>query len=171
MGDRSAGEPGETGIGSDGVVPAWQPVPRCSRCGAAFAAHLDGGCPRAEASRAPRPRDSWLRRHWLLTGAIVLAALLAGIGVGTLTGASPANGNATACSDFWKLQNAGELYATGAGAAGWQDLQAAGHRVTYFPLGSAVDKAVGNASLPGSEPGASIMVGEVCTSLGYGNPG
>ena len=56
MGRHSAGEPDETGVGPDGMGHPWQPLwpenqqprPPCSRCGAAFAAHLDGRCPKTQ---------------------------------------------------------------------------------------------------------------------------
>jgi hypothetical protein len=54
MGGHSFGEPNETGLGPDGMVPPWQSAPSwnqqgmppCSLCGAAFDAHLGGMCPR-----------------------------------------------------------------------------------------------------------------------------
>ena len=126
MGRHSAGEPDETGVRPDGMGHPWhpaspgnqQPMPPCSRCEAAFAAHLDGRCPQTQATTdrvaaqqwaarmqgtgqpsaswalppsgpalvpqlvGPRlPRRNWPRRHPWLIGAIVLAALLMGLGI------------------------------------------------------------------------------------------
>jgi hypothetical protein len=126
MGRHSAGKPNETGVRPDGMEQPWQPMPPrkqqpmlpCSRCGAAFTAHLNGRCPQTHAtadrvaaqqwaarmqdtgqpsaSWAPPPagpppvpqtagpkppRPNWPRQHRWLTCAIVLAALLIGIGI------------------------------------------------------------------------------------------
>ncbi len=82
-----------------------QPMPPCGRCGAAFAAHVDGMCPQAGGAGQPfaswvpqlggpyapqmaRPRpawDDWLRRYPWLTGGMLLIVLLAGVGIGVGT--------------------------------------------------------------------------------------
>jgi hypothetical protein len=67
MGGHSPGEPNQTGLGPDGMVPPWQPVPPgnqqpmppCYRCGAAFAAHLDGRCPQTGASAGSVTAQPW----------------------------------------------------------------------------------------------------------------
>ncbi len=67
MGGHSVGEPPETSLGPDGTVPPWpagpagsyQPMPPCHRCGAAFAAHLDGRCPQTGASAENVTAQQW----------------------------------------------------------------------------------------------------------------
>jgi hypothetical protein len=207
------GEPGETGLRPDGTVPPWQPMPPCNRCGAAFAAHLDGRCPQAGAATQPvtaqqwaagiqgsgqpfaswvpplggpspalaGPRPSWRswpRRHRLLTGAIMLVVLLISIGIVrevslAMSQPAQANGNATACTDFWRMTDAGDMYDGGGLAAGWQDLQAAAPGITSpglsTPVGAFVaDLRNGDTVDAGTE---SFVIAAACTALGYGNPG
>jgi hypothetical protein len=206
------GEPGETGLRPDGTVPPWQPMPPCHRCGAAFAAHLDGRCPQIGATQpvtaqqwaagvqgsgqpfapwvpplggpppmpalaGPRPSwGSWPRRHRLLTGAIMLVVLLISIGTVrevSLATSQPAqaNGNATACTDFWRMAAVGDY--GGGLLAGWQGLQAAAPGITSPALSTPVrafvaDLQSGDTVDAGTE---SIAVATACTALGYGNPG
>jgi hypothetical protein len=147
-------------------------MPPCARCGAAFAAHADGECPRAEA--VTPPWYYWPRRHLLLTGAILLAALLVGVGVGTLnvSSVSHPNGNATACGDYWKIEDTNP-YNIWAEAAGWQDLQAASSGITDPTLSAAV--AAFNADLSRADSAdaesASTGIETACTALGYSDPG
>ena len=93
MDGRWVGEPDKTSTTWDEMTePSWlpmslwnqPPMPPCARCGSAFVAHLEGKCPPAE-SWAPPPRPHWPRRHPWLSGAILLVALLGGIGVGTVS--------------------------------------------------------------------------------------
>ena len=125
------------------------------------------------------PRSSWRgwpRRHRLLTGAIVLTVLLISIGIGrevSLATSRPAqaNGNATACTDFWRMASVGDY--EGGLFAGWQGLQAAVPGITSpalsTPVGAFVaDLQSGDTVDAGTE---SIAVATACTALGYGNPG
>ncbi len=220
MGGHPVGEPDQAGLRPGGMVPPWpamppgnqQPMPPCSRCGAAFGAHLDGRCPQtgvgAENVTAPQwegsqgttppyahwapplggpppvpqlagpkpPWRNWPRRHPLLTGAIMLIVLLVSIGivheVSQAVGQT-ANGNATACSDYWNMTNAADSYDLGAEAAGWRDLQAAAPGITSPALSAAVqafDEDLNSDDTVDAET-ASIAVGTACTTLGYGDPG
>jgi hypothetical protein len=221
MESHEVGGPGETGLRPDGAVPPWQPMPPCHRCGAAFAAHLDGRCPQPVATTQPvtaqqaqqaqqwaggipaagqpfvswvppaggappgaalaGPKPSWPtwpRRHRLLTGAIMLIVLLISFGIVRVVSQAAsqpaqANGNATACTDFWRMTDAGDMYDAGGLAAGWQDLQAAAPGITSpalsAPVGAFVaDLSSGDTVDAGTE---SIAVATACTALGYGNPG
>jgi hypothetical protein len=222
MESHAAGGPGETGPGPDGAAPPWPPMPPCHRCGAAFAAHLDGRCPETgtatqqtgtatqpvtaqqwaagiqgsgqpsaswvpppggphptPAPGGPRPSwRSWPRRHRLLTGAIMLIVLLISAGIVravslAMSQPAQANGNATACTDFWRMAGAGGMYDGGGLLAGWQDLQAAAPGITSpalsTPVGAFVaDLRSGDTVDAGTE---SFAIATACTALGYGNPG
>jgi hypothetical protein len=179
----SVGEPDETGIRPDGTVPTWQPMPACTSCGAAFAAHVDGRCPQTLITWAPPPRRGWLPRHWLLASAIVLLALLVGVGVGSVSLTShtshtsrvavsqavPADGNAIACSDFGQL-NAVNPYNIGAEAVLWQKLRTAAPQITDPALSAAV--AAFNSDLSRGDTldaggSASTAIETACAALGY----
>ena len=195
-------EPNETSPGADGGVPRWapgpawdsQPMPPCKLCGAAFAAHVDGTCPQTWAYWAPpqggppflpatvRPQrrwDDWLRRYPLLVPAILLIALLAGLGVriGTVhevshQAAAPVNGNATACSYYWGITSATATTDILAQAGGWQALLDAAPGITDPALAQAVqafDQDLYYADYADAVTG-SIAIGKACTALGYGNP-
>jgi hypothetical protein len=181
----SVGEPDETGIRPDGTVPPWPPMPACSHCGAAFASHVDGRCPQTLITWAPPPRRGWLPRHWLLASAIVLAALLVGVGVGSLSltsktsqtsrvavsQASPANGNAIACSDFWQF-GAVNPYDISAEQVLWQRLRAAAPQITDPALSVAVgafnaDLSRGDTLDAGGS--AATAIETACAALGYGH--
>jgi len=154
--------------------PPWNqpPMPPCARCGAAFAAHTDGECPKAGA--ATPPWYYWPRRHLLLTGAILLAALLVGIGVGTInvSSVSHPSGNATACGDYWKIEDTNP-YDILAEYAGWQALQAASSGITDPTLSTAV--AAFNGDLNHTDTAdalyASTAIETACAALGYSDPG
>jgi hypothetical protein len=213
--------PDGTGAGPDGMARPWPPassgneppMPPCTRCGAAFTAHLDGRCPPAQAAAdrltaqqwtagdqgtgrpypswvppvggpppAPAmagpnpPRHNWVRRHPLLTGAIVLIALSTGIGVGILSASGQTNGggngNATACGVYWKLENAAYAYDVGAELAYWQDLRAAAPGITSSALSTAVadfDKDLGTGDTADAGT-ASTTIETACTALGYRDP-
>ena len=134
------------------------------------------------------PRPHWVRRHSLLTGVIVLVALATGIGVGILSAsgqtsssssasASPsskvsASGNATACSDFWNIENAGAAYDIGTELADWQKLRAAAPGITSPALSAAVtaldqDLSAGDTVDAGT---AGTRIATACQALGYANP-
>ena len=221
-----AGGPGGTGVGPDGVAQPWQAVPPgyqpamppCSRCGAAFAAHLDGRCPPAQAATdritvppwaagqpgpgqpypswvpppggpppmvGPNPpRHNWVRRHPLLTGVIVLIALSTGIGVGILSASgqttssasasasASSNGNATACRDYWNIENAAAAYDIATELADWQKLRAAAPGITNPALSAAVtaldqDLSAGDTVDAGT---AGMRIGTACQALGYADP-
>ncbi len=121
---------------------------------------------------------SWPRRHRLLTGAIMLIVLLIGIGIVrevSLAKSQPAqaNGNATACTDFWRMAAVGGIYDGGGLVAGWQELQAAAPAITSpalsTPVGAFIaDLRSGDTVDAGTE---SFAIATACTALGYGNPG
>jgi hypothetical protein len=202
MGGHSIGEPNETGLGPDGTVPtAWnqQAMPPCHLCGAAFAAHPGGMCPQIgtgqpyaywaapvggpamvpQTSR-PRPWNDWLRRYPVLTGALMLLALLAGIGISAgvvheTSHQAPSlnNGNATACAYYWGITNATATDDIGAEAAGWPALQAAWAGITDPKLSAAVqafDQQLYYADFSDAQTTATA-IGSACAALGYGNPG
>ena len=211
MGGQPVGEPNETSIGPDGMVPPWQAVPPgnqqpmhpCHRCGAAFAAHLDGMCPQAGPGAenvtapywagfagtappyaywaGPKPAwHHWPRRHPLLTGAVMLFALLLSIGTvyevsqaSGQTTSQATNGNAMACGAYWKLANSVGVYDMGDAAAGWQALEAAAPAITNPALSAAVhafDEDLSSNDMFDAAT-SSTAIGTACTTLGYGNPG
>lgn len=66
MGRHSANRPDETSARPDGIEQPWQPAPRnpqhmlpCNRCGAAFAAHIDGRCPQPETATERVVAQQW----------------------------------------------------------------------------------------------------------------
>jgi hypothetical protein len=157
--------------------PYQQPMPPCHRCGAAFAAHLDGRCPQAGPVTEWR---HWPRRYPLLTGAVMLLVLLASAGIvlkfsqtsSPTTASQVTNGNATACSDYWNMTDTDPYDAWGQ-AAGWRDLEDAAPGITDPALWRAVqglDEDLTNDDVFDAGP-ASIQVGTACMALGYGNPG
>ena len=114
----------------------------------------------------------------MLTGAILLAALLVGVGVSTLnvrsvSSVSHANGNATACGDYWKLQDAIYTFDIGAEAAGWHSLQAAASGITDPALSAAVAAFNGDLSNTDTVDAetASTAIETACAALGYSDPG
>jgi hypothetical protein len=175
-------KPDETGVTADDMMQPWllpprwdqPPMPPCVRCGAEFAAHLDSKCPPAQ-SWAPPPRPHWPRRHPLLAGAILLVALLGGIGVGSVSAnlASRTTGNARACSAYWQINNAEYAFQLQAATEGWHKLQASVPGITDPELSASVkafDVDLGYADLPDAQA-AAISIEASCNSLGYGNPG
>lgn len=63
-----------------------------------------GAPPPAPRTAALKPGAvDWVRRHRLLTGAIVLVALLLGIGI--INEVGKPSGNAVACSDYWSIKD------------------------------------------------------------------
>jgi hypothetical protein len=214
VGRHSAREPNETTVRPDGMGQLWQPPqprnqqppPPCFRCGAPFAAHLDGRCPQPPAATTdrtiaeqsgvimpgtgqpptpwtsppgappPAPRTAalkpravnWVRRHRLLTGAIVLVALLLGIGV--INEVGKPSGNAVACSDYWSIKDTTN---TADQVAGLYKLQSAAAGITNSGLSVAVNafnEDVNNNDTTDAS-NASIAIGTACTALGYNNPG
>ena len=134
------------------------------------------------------PRHNWIRRHPLLTGVIVLIALSTGIGVGILSasgqttsrGSASAsasssavgNGNATACRDYWNIENAAAGYDIAAELADWQKLRAAAPGITNPALSAAVaaldqDLSAGDTADAGT---AGMRIEKACQALGYPNP-
>jgi len=182
MDGRWGGEPYETTAMPDSLTqPSWLPaslwnqpsMPPCARCGTAFAAHLDGKCP--PATSAP-PRPHWPRRHPWLSGALLLVALLGGIGVGTVSvSASHPNyntPNAHACSAYWQIKDADYAFQYQTANDGWRKLQAVAPTVTDPTLGTSVrafDEELGYADLPDAQT-SSITIEAVCNALGYTDP-
>ena len=131
------------------------------------------------------PRHNWVRRHPLLTGLIVLIALSTGIGVGILSASgqtsqasqtsqtsSSSNGNATACRDYWNIENAAAAYDIAAELADWQKLRAAAPGITDSALSAAVaaldqDLSAGDTADAGT---AGMRIETACKALGYANP-
>jgi hypothetical protein len=181
MDGRWAGEPYEASAQADDVM-TWLPqswnqasMPPCARCGSAFAAHVDDSkCPPAP-SLAPPPRPGWPRRHPWLSGAILLAALLGGIGVGTVSVSHVnwASGNGQACAGYWQISNGGYLMLHPPAADGWRHLQAAEGGITDPALSVEVkgyDVDLFYADLPDALTAAPAIEAS-CNALGYVNPG
>jgi len=181
MDGRWAGEPYETTTATPDSLtqPSWLPaslwnqpsMPPCARCGTAFAAHLDGKCP--PATSAP-PRPHWPRRHPWLSGALLLVALLGGIGVGTAS-VSHINyntPNAHACYAYWQIKDAAYAFQYQTATEGWRKLQAVAPTVTDPTLATSVrafDEELGYADLPDAQT-SSITIEAACNALGYSDP-
>ena len=180
MDGRWAGGPDETSVTVNDVIQPWlpmsqwnQPVPPCARCGAAYAAHLEGRCPPAEYRDKP-PRRDWPTRHPWYTAAILLVALLGGIGVGTVS-VSHVNyntPNAHACYAYWQFNDAFYGFQFPAAMQGLQNLQVAAPKITDPTLSTSVrafDEEMGYADLPDAQT-SSITIEAVCNALGYSDP-
>jgi len=178
MDGRWADGPDETSATVDDVIRPWlpmsqwnQPVPPCARCGAAYAAHLEGRCPPAE-YRAPR-RD-WPTRHPWYTAAILLVALLGGIGVGTVS-VSHINyntPNAHACYAYWEITDAAYAFNMPNVLDGWHQLVADEPYVTDSTLSNAVrafNDELFISDLPDAQT-TSATIEASCNSMGYTNP-
>jgi len=174
MDGRWADGPDETSVTVNDVIEPWlpmsqwgQPVPPCARCGAAYAAHLEGRCPLAE-YRAPR-RD-WPTRHPWYTAAILLVALLGGIGVGTVS-VSHINyntPNAHACYAYWQIADSGYALPLD----GWQQLIVDQPNITDPTLSTAV-RAYNDELIYADWPDAlntSATIEASCNAMGYTNP-
>jgi hypothetical protein len=179
-----AGGPDQTSTASDGMIQPWQPmsplnqaaVPPCARCGAAYAAHLEGRCPTAGSWDKP-PRRDWPTRHPWYTAAILLVALLGGIGVGTVsvshtTYTIHSTGNAQACYAYWQLRDSAYSFEYPASTVEWYKLQAAAPRVTDPMLSNAIQAF--NENLLSSDLADAVNfaadIEAVCNSLGYPDP-
>jgi hypothetical protein len=178
MDGRWAGEPDEASAVSDDVMSwlpqSWNqaPMPPCARCGTAFAAHVDGKCP--QATSAPR-RSHWPRRHPWLSGAILLAALLGGVGVGTVSVSHSINWNtpnAHACEAYWQFNNRFYAFQFPASTESLRHLQAVAPKITDPTLSTSVrafDEELGYSDLPDAQTSA-VTIAAVCNTLGYGDP-
>ncbi len=176
-------KPYETGFMPDPMTQPWLPLPQwnqptmppCVRCGASFAAHLDGACPVAE-YWAPPPRPHWPRRHPWLSGAILLVALLSGIGVGTTVHLNQVNRNtpnAKACYAYWQISDNGYALQRPPAAGGWHRLRAMEPRITDQALSTSV-KAFNVDLVYADLPDALSVATSIeasCNTFGYGNPG
>jgi hypothetical protein len=178
MDGRWADGPDETSTTVNDMIQPWlpvsqwnRPVPPCARCGAAYAAHLEGRCPPAE-YRAPR-RD-WPTRHPWYTAAILLVALLGGIGVGTAS-VSHINyntPNAHACYAYWQITDSLYAFQDQTAADGWHQLLADEPNITDPTLSNAVrdfNVELINADLPDAMNTA-VAIAASCNGLGYTNP-
>jgi hypothetical protein len=163
----------------DMTHPSWlpaslwnQPAPPCARCGSAFAAHLDGKCPPAVAAS---PRRQWPRRHPWLSGAILLVALLGGIGIGTVS-VSHVNyntPNAHACYAYWQIKDADYAFQYQTASQGWRKLLAVAPTVTDPTLATSVrafDEELGYADFPDAAQVSGINIEASCNALGYSDP-
>jgi len=176
-----AGGPDQTSTASDGMIQPWQPmspwnqaaVPPCARCGAAYATHLEGRCPTAGSWDKP-PRRDWPTRHPWYTAAILLVALLGGIGVGTVS-VSHINyntGNANACYAYWQLKDTAYAFEYPAALVGWHKLQADAPKVTDPTLSGAIqifNEELVYADFPDAM-NSSVAIEAACDSLGYTDP-
>jgi len=163
---------------TDDVIRPWLPVsqwtqsaPPCARCGAAYVAHAEGRCPPAE-YRAPR-RD-WPTRHPWYTAAILLVALLGGIGVGaaSVNHVNYNTPNAHACYAYWEITDAAYAFNMPNVLDGWHQLIADQPTVTDPTLSNAVrafNDELFNADLPDAQT-TSITIEGSCNSMGYTNP-
>ena len=178
MDRRWADGPDETNATVDDVIRPWlpmsqwnQPAPPCARCGAAFAAHVEGRCPTAE-HRTHR-RD-WPTRHPWYTAAILLVALLGGIGVGTIS-VSHINYNtpsAHACYAYWQITDAGYAFQDPAVLGAWYKLIADAPKVTDPSLSDSVrdfNYELMGADLPDAQT-TSVAIEASCNAMGYTNP-
>jgi hypothetical protein len=183
MDARWVGEPAETSLAPDAMAYSWLPLPQwdkqsmppCARCGSAFAAHRDGDCPPAEYA-APTRRAHWPRRHPLLSGAILVAALLAGVGVGTasVSHVNYATGNGKACLAYWQISNSDYAMLSPPGADGWHHLKVAMPGITDPELSAAVksyNEDLFYADLPDAQTMGITTIAGSCNALGYSNPG
>ena len=178
MDGRWADGPDETSVTVDDMIQPWlpmsqwnQPVPPCARCGAAYAAHLEGRCPPAEYKA---PRRDWPTRHPWYTAAILLVALLGGIGVGTIS-VSHINyntPNAHACYAYWQIADSEYAFQYPAAADAWHQLVVDAPKITDPTLLNAVE--VYNDQLFYSDMPevltSAIAIEASCNGLGYTNP-
>jgi|SRR5579862_1985489 len=163
----------------DEVIRPWlpmsqftQPVPPCARCGEAYAAHLEGRCPPAQYYKAPR-RD-WPTRHPWYTAAILLVALLGGVGVGaaSVNHINYNTPNAHACYAYWEISDAAYAFNMPNVLDGWHQLVADEPTVTDPTLQNAVrafNDELFNADLPDAQT-TSATIEASCNSMGYTNP-
>lgn len=171
----------QTGPVTENVTaPQWAGIQGTAPPYAYWAAPPGGAPPMPQVAGPEPPWRSWPRQHPLLTGAIMLIVLLASGGIvlkvsqaSSQTVASrAANGNATACSDYWYMSDTDPYDAWG-DAAGWRDLEDAAPGITNPALWRAVqgfDEDLSNDDVFDAGP-ASLEIGTACTALGYGNPG
>jgi hypothetical protein len=176
--DGQWGEPYETTAAEDGLswLPAslWnQPMPPCARCGSAFDAHTEGKCP---APMSAPSRAHWPRRHPWLSGAILLVALLGGVGVGTVSVSHSVNWNTPngqACEAYWQFNNRFYAFQFPTSTDSLRHLQAVAPDITDQALGISVrafEEELGYADLPDAQNTA-VTIAAVCNALGYGNLG
>jgi len=153
-------------------VSQWtQPVPPCARCRAAYVAHVEGRCPPAEYLA---PRRDWPTRHPWYTAAILLVALLGGIGVGTVSvnHVNYNTPNAHACYAYWEITDAAYAFNMPNVIDGWHQLIADEPTITDPTLGNAVrafNDELFNADLPDAQT-TSVTIEGSCNSMGYTNP-
>jgi len=178
MDGRWADGPDETSVTVNEMIQPWLPVsqwnrpaPPCARCGEAYVAHVEGRCPPAEYQA--RRRD-WPTRHPWYTAAILLVALLGGIGVGTVS-VSHINyntPNAHACYAYWEISDAAYAFNMPNVLDGWHQLVADEPTVTDPTLQNAVrafNDELFNADLPDAQT-TSATIEASCNSMGYTNP-
>jgi hypothetical protein len=176
MDDRWADGPDVT---VDEMIQPWlpmsqwnQPVPPCARCGAAYAAHLEGRCPPAKRSA---PRRDWPTRHPWYTAAILLVALLGGIGVGTIS-VSHINYNtpdAHACYAYWQINDNDYALQYPAADDAWHQLIADAPQISNSTLANSVrafNWELGYSDLPDALTSA-IAIEASCNAMGYTDPG
>ena len=179
MDGRWAGGRDETSATVDDIIQPWlpmsqwnQPVPPCARCGAAYAAHLEGRCPPAEYKA---PRRNWPTRHPWYTAAILLVALLGGIGVGTVSVSHHINyntPNAHACYAYWQLKDSEYALMYPQAAEPWHQLLADAPKITDPTLSNAVqvfNEELIYADFPDAQT-TSITIEASCNAMGYTNP-
>jgi hypothetical protein len=159
---------------TDDVLRPWLPVsqwtqsaPPCARCGAAYVAHAEGRCPPAE-YRAPR-RD-WPTRHPWYTAAILLVALLGGIGVGaaSVNHVNYNTPNAHACYAYWEIADSNYALPLD----GWRQLIVDQPNITDPTLSNAVgvyNDYLFIADWPDAQTAAATIEAS-CNAMGYTNP-
>jgi|GEM_PF-2470766 len=179
MDGRWADEPDQTSVTVDEMIQPWlpmsqwnRPAPPCARCGGAYVAHVEGRCPPAEYQA---PRRDWPTRHPWYTAAILLVALLGGIGVGTVS-VSHINyntPNAHACYAYWEITDAAYAFNMPNVIDGWHQLVADEPNITDPTLSNAV-RAFNDdlfiADLPDAQNTSATIIEASCNSMGYTNP-
>ena len=179
MDGRWADGPDETSVTVDEMIQPWlpmsqwnRPVPPCAHCGAAYAAHVEGRCPPAERQA---PRRDWPTRHPWYTAAILLVALMGGIGVGAVSvnHINYNTPNAHACYAYWQLKDSEYAIIYPAESEPWHQLVVDAPEITDPTLSNAVqvfNDELWIADWPDAQTTA-ITIESSCNAMGYTDPG